>query len=344
MKNKKMLAKIIFVIVLILIIIYTFRGSAGSIISEIRQTSLQILILICFSSFAYHLFEAFITYMLARRYNPEFRYRSAVHCAFRCSFYRLSTLGSGTGVAAIVFLGRHGIEYSEAIGLYMIQYVVHKVSVAVFSGIFFLLNFHFMVVNYEKYGIYLIAAYAITVVICFFLILFVVSSHFHQLILWLGHKFNRSGKFDDALLKFETNCQIMEKSTAELMKDGKLLIIMIAVNLVKLVFWYSIPFLIVMSEGHITLLDSLSVSSLSVMTAAVVPTPAGIGAVEFIMASLFGVILGMNKAGAVTILYRIATFIFPFIAGTAVILCFRFLSKRKRHGMTDSLDDVLDDA
>ncbi|MFR5117410.1 MAG: hypothetical protein ACLTDV_10600 [Eubacterium sp.] len=108
MKNKKLLAKLIFVAILLLIIWYTFKDSAEDIVEQLGKTSLTVLVAIMAATVIYHLFEAWITYSLARRYNPKFKYREAVYCAFYCSFYRLSTLGSGSGVAAIVYLGKKG--------------------------------------------------------------------------------------------------------------------------------------------------------------------------------------------------------------------------------------------
>ena len=155
MKNKKLLAKLIFVAILLLIIWYTFKDSAEDIVEQLGKTSLTVLVAIMAATVIYHLFEAWITYSLARRYNPKFKYREAVYCAFYCSFYRLSTLGSGSGVAAIVYLVKKGVGYSEATGLYMIQYMVHKVSVALFSGLLFVLNWKVMSCNYREYGVYL---------------------------------------------------------------------------------------------------------------------------------------------------------------------------------------------
>lgn len=332
-KFKKTWIKVIFVAVLIAIIIYTFRNSAGDILTEMQRTPLHIIIAILLSSVIYLLIESWLTYSLAIRYNPEFKFYQAVYNAFMVCFYRLSTLGSGNGVAAVYNLGQHGIEYSEAIGLYMVQYVMHKISIAIFSGIFFLINWKFMWENYRDYGILLIAAYALTVLICIGLILFVVSKWFHGLILNLGQKFNKNGKLDGPLMKLETNAQIMEVSTTRLIQDKKLLFVMVLKNLLKCVFWYGIPFLILFGDGDLSLLNSLSVSSLAVMTAAVIPTPAGIGALEFVMTGLFSVIVGVNRAGAITILYRIATFIFPFAAGGVAILLNRMFAKKhgKKH-------------
>ena len=328
-KFKKTWLKVIFVVVLLAIIAYTFRNQAGDILAELEHTPLHIILAILVSSVIYLLIESWITYSLAIRYNPEFKFRQAVYNAFMVCFYRLSTLGSGNGVAAVYNLGQHGIEYSEAIGMYMVQYVMHKISIAIFSGIFLLVNWHFMWTNFRDYGILLIAAYGLTVLICIGLILFVVSKWFHGVILNIGQKFNKNGKLDGALMKLETNAQIMEVSTTRLIKDKKLLIVMILKNLIKFVFWYGIPFLIVFGDGDLSLVNSLSITSLAVMTAAVIPTPAGIGAVEFVMTGLFSVVVGVNRAGAITILYRIATFIFPFAAGGVAILLHRFFARKR---------------
>lgn len=318
--SKKMLAKLIFVAVLVVIIVYTFRDSADEIAAQLRVTPFYILAAVCVSSVIYHLFEGWIITSLARRYNPRFRYGAGVYCAFFCSFYRLSTLGSGAGVAAIVCLGRNGIAYSEATGLYMIQYMLHKVSIAIFSAVCFLVNWSFMVKHYRNYAGYLILAYLLTGLIAAVLILFAVSAKFHSLILALVRLFNKSGKLDGALKSLEDNCAIMEKAASALIRDLRVVAVTLIKNLVKLAFWYCIPCLILFSGREIPLLDSFSVTSLSVMTAAVIPTPAGIGALELLMTNLFGAFVELHKAAAVTVLYRLATFIFPFAVGGVIIL------------------------
>lgn len=327
MRNKKLWFKIIFVAILILIIWYTFRGSWRDILHQLTRTSPIVLLMIAGASVVYHLFEGWITCSLAKRYNPRFRYRDGVHCAFFCSFYRLSTLGSGQGVAAVIFLGKKEVGYSEATGLYMIQYMLHKVSIALFSGILFLVNWRVMSHHYRDYAVYLILAYVLTVLISVGLILLAVYPKSHTLILWLGSKLNYHHKLDGALQKLKSGAQIMEKSTAELLKDKKTIIVIVLKNLGKLCFWYCIPFLILLGTGEISLLTSLAVTSLSVMTAAVIPTPAGIGSTELIMTSLYSLLVDVNRAGAITLLYRIATFIFPFVVGGALILAARFMKR-----------------
>lgn len=333
MKNKRSWAKIIFAVILICIIIYTFRGSWKSILQQIANTAPQILALIAGATVIYHLIEAWITYSLARLYCPTFCYRNAVYNAFYCSFYRLSTLGSGSGVAAVVYLGKHGLGYAEATGMYTIQYIIHKISIAIFSGVSFLLNWKVMAGHYKSYAVYLILAYILTAALCILFVLLLIYPEFHRIILALVRKLNRSHKHDGEIRKLEDSIVLLEHSSGTLMKNRGKIASSILKNMLKLCVWYSIPFLILYQTGEISFLSSLSITSLSVMTAGVIPTPAGIGSTELIMTGLFSLMMDVHQAAAVTLLYRIATFILPFVIGAGLILgnrVRRYLPERKK--------------
>ena len=331
-KHKKLIAKLIFIAIIVFVIWLTFKDSMGDIVGEIRNTSIWILLLICLTSVVYHLFEGWMTYSLAKRYNPEFKFLQGIYCAFYCSFYRLTTLGSATGVAAVYYLGQNGVSYSGAISLYMIQYVVHKIGVAIFSGILFLICLPYMMQNYSGYVWLLILAYIVTVLICVGLILLIMFKPFHEWLLKIGHRLNKKGKLDKALSALESNAQIMGETAKKILTDKVQVIKLLVITLIKYIFWFDIPFLVV-GAAKLSFLHSLSISSLAVMTAAVIPTPAGVGSVEFVMTALFGPVVGVSQAAAVTVLYRIATFIFPMIFAMILILVRRGIRKRK--GITD---------
>lgn len=144
------------VLVIIGIIVYTFRDSAGPILEQLEKTTPAVIAGICAMTVVYHCVEGVITTLLAKQYNREFTLGMGITNAFLCSFYRVATLGSGAGVAAIVYLGEHGIEYSKSFGMYMLQYAFHKISIAFFSMILFALNWNYMRVHF--WGVYVAAA------------------------------------------------------------------------------------------------------------------------------------------------------------------------------------------
>ena len=163
------------VLVIIGIIVYTFRDSAGPILEQLEKTTPAVIAGICAMTVVYHCVEGVITTLLAKQYNREFTLGMGITNAFLCSFYRVATLGSGAGVAAIVYLGEHGIEYSKSFGMYMLQYAFHKISIAFFSMILFALNWNYMRVHFGEYMWLLLAGYLVTLIITVVLILFSCS-------------------------------------------------------------------------------------------------------------------------------------------------------------------------
>jgi len=285
---------------------------------------------ICVLSLGYHIVEGLITATLAKRYQPSFTWGMGITNALYCSFYRVATLGSGAGVAAIYYLNEHGLSYGQAFGLYMLQYAFHKFSIAVFSLLFFAVNWAYMTGHFGDYVSLLEAGYGLTVLITLGLVLFCCSARFHRLLFRLFDFINKKTKnrFAPMFYQLQDQCHMMEEASKYLLKNRLLIVETIGLNLLKLAFWYSIPFLIFGSDSGMALQEVLAITSLSVMLAAVIPSPAGIGSTEFVFTSLFAGIVGTGAAGSASLLYRFGTFVFPFLVGAIVVLVRRIRKKQ----------------
>jgi uncharacterized protein (TIRG00374 family) len=251
--------------------------------------------------------------------------------AFFCSFYRVATLGSGTGVAAMVYLGEKGIEYSKSFGLYMLQYAFHKISIAIFSGLMLLVSWNYMYFHYGDYMWLLLAGFAVTLIITLGLILFCCSAKFHRLVFvildFLNHK--AKGKLSAFIAELHVQCDMLEDSSRQIMGNKKLVAGAILLNMVRSCFWYAIPYIIFEGKPDILLMETMAVTSLSVMLAAVIPTPAGIGSTEFVFTKLFAASVGEELAMSASLLYRFATFVFPFLVGGVIVIVRRIHSRKK---------------
>lgn len=212
------------VLVIIGIIVYTFRDSAGPILEQLEKTTPAVIAGICAMTVVYHCVEGVITTLLAKQYNRAFTLGMGITNAFLCSFYRVATLGSGAGVAAIVYLGEHGIEYSKSFGMYMLQYAFHKISIAFFSMILFALNWNYMRVHFGEYMWLLLAGYLVTLIITVVLILFSCSRQFHRMLLWVVDFFNgkTKGRFDPQAAMLHDQCQMLEDASRQLMGEKRL--------------------------------------------------------------------------------------------------------------------------
>jgi hypothetical protein len=328
-KKQKHILKWLLVLIFLAAIVYTFRDSAGPILLQLKMTSPAVIAGICMMTVAYHLVEGMITTAMARQYNPAFPYKKGVGNAFYCSFYRVATLGSGAGVAAIYYLGENGIAYAEGFGMYMLQYAFHKIGIALFSAILFFICRGYMLECFGDYTGMLLTGYGITFAVAICLILLCCSKKFHKLTFALLDTLNRiwKGKLDVTVNTLRQQCQMMEQASKVLLKNKMLLIGILLLDLLKYGFWYGIPWLIFREQGGGTLLQNMAVTSLSVMLAAVIPTPAGIGSTEFVFTLLFGAIVGTKAAASGALLYRFATFVIPFLLGAVLV----FVRRMRAH-------------
>ena len=318
-------------IALIAIILYTFRDLAGPILHELRETTPWVVIIISLSSVCYELVEGWITCSFAKHYNPAFTYRMGVESAFFCSFYRVATLGSGAGIAAVYYFNEKGIAISKGTGMYMVEYVLHKLGIAIFSALLFACSYGFMHQHYAEYTWMLAGAYALTFVIALALLLVCCSKRIHGMLLWILDKLNKKGRFrrEEAMLREQF--LILEDAASELLTDRRFVCSVLGKNLIKFAFWYVIPYFVLADTGLIDPVQAMAVTSLAVMIAAVIPAPAGIGSSEFVITMLFGTIVGAGEAGSTSLLYRFATFALPFAVGAAVVLIRRVrLRKMKK--------------
>lgn len=329
-KHTKTAVKAAFVLLIIAVIIYTFRDSAGPILKELGETSPVVVFIISVLAVLYELVEGWITYSFAKKYQPGFTYWMGVESAFYCSFYRVATLGSGAGVAAVYYFNEKGIEVSKGTGMYMVEYVLHKVTIALFSAVFFIFSFGFMRKHYAEYEWLLIGGYVVTIAIAAALLLFCCSRKVHGALLWVVDRFNRKGRLNEQEAFLREQCGILENATSKLLSDKRFVLQIVGKNLLKFVFWYSIPYVALYNTGAVTLPQAMAITSLSVMLAAVIPTPAGIGSTEFVFTMLFASLVGMGDAGSATLLYRFATFVLPFVIGAVIVVIRRIRQKTLR--------------
>ena len=140
---------------------------------------------------------------------------------------------------------------------------------------------------------------------------------------------NYKGRFTEKFDKIKEQCDIMETESKKLLHHWKLLLGVLLINICKFSCWFMIPYIVLYKSGAFSPDVALAITTVSVMLAAVIPTPAGIGSSEFVMIAMFGAIVGSAKAGAMALLYRFATFVFPCALGAAYAAKFAVIKQRK---------------
>lgn len=307
--------KILLVGAIMSMVAYTFRSQAGPIFQQLQKTNAMVVLEISICGLLYNLVEGWVLCSMMRLAKPDFHLCEGVYCSCYSSFYRVATMGSGSGVAAVLYLNKKGIEYSKATGYYMIHYMLHKLATVFMACAGFLLNYDLMKREHKNYFRLALSGSVIAVVICAVLVMACCWSAFHACLIKILQKLDRRKKHSERIRQYEEFFRIMETSGAEVLKNRNLVIGILFRNLLKCFCWYIIPYLILRESYFDGIVVYTGLTAISVVLASVIPSPAGIGSTEVVFMMLFAALTTESVAGSTALLYRFATFFVPFVFG-----------------------------
>ncbi len=321
-KNKKQIFKIFVVLAIIGIACFLCRDSLVPVLVQVKKTKISTIAIICIISLGYFVFEGINLWRLSLKYTPSFTLSQGVSCSFYACFYRTITMGSASFAAGMYYLNKKKVPLANTLSLITLQYVSFKIAIALFCGICILTDYSYMYNIYGDYFSFILIGFLLTILITTVLILICICTPFHKLILWICSKFNRTGKYLEKINKMNTEFVSLREGTYFLMKDKVAMASLVLRNLIRLIFWYCLPCFLFGENTLSQIRHTISVSSLVTALAGVLPSPAGIGSTEFLFTAFFSRIYGTTLAASSMLLYRFATFIFPFFVGILVVMCY----------------------
>ena len=329
--RQKTLIKWLCVLVLVGLIIYVFRDMAGPIMSQLVKTSPVVVAAILGATLLYGVIESCITFILMRQVENNMTFFDANIMTYFVSFYRVSTLGSGTIVASTLFMKHCRIQPSKALGLYSIDYAIHKMTICVMAVALFLANREYMLGVFGKYSSYVVLGVIATILITMAIVLFACWPPFHRFLRWLLEKADAlfKGRFAKQIDSLSGQTAMMEDATRVVLKKPWLIVVVMLLDICKFACWFAIPYIVCHNLCDMNIVTSIGITAMSVMLAAVIPMPGGIGSSELVMTAIYSGLVGSAAAGAMALLYRFATFMFPFIIGAFTAIFFKTFKRYK---------------
>ena len=253
-----------------------------------------------------------------------------ISCTYMCAFYRLTTLGSGNGIAQVYYYNTKGIDASSGTGMAIVQYTFQKITI----GIMGVLSFLVLVVignkNLLEYKWFMIFGVVVISFICLFLFLIAVSKKISGFVIWLARKIVKPNWKLYSKLETMTNAiNALQTQGRITWKNKKLFLTVCILDVFKFFCWYMIPGVLLFDEYNVNPFMCMALMAVCNMIGCVMIAPSGIGTLEFTVTLLFSSIIADKPAIAATILiYRFFTWITPFLIG--IIPCI-FLKKDKNY-------------
>ncbi len=335
-KRAKFIGKLLFVCLLLGILYYSFRDSMGDMLTELAKVSPKVIFCLFLTVLLYHVCEGHITWLIVHKTHPEYTNRKGFCNAFYCSFYKTATLGSGSGIAGIYYLNRSGIPVPNATGMYLFQYIVHKVSMAVYSLLLFFATYDFIHGFFADYQGYILLGFLGVCVIASALLAVATVPWMQTACNLLAHRLGKKHPSrEEKLTSAGHKLALLQAESRALLSDPLLLLRLFLCNLLKFSTWYMIPWILfsgsaVAGDLPFTALQCFSLTALSQSLAGVIPTPAGIGSVEAVFVLLFRRLLPEGKALSAVVLYRFDTMLLPCAIGAFFVLGEKIVSRHKK--------------
>lgn len=261
---------------------------------------------------------------------PQTAFGDGVFIAFVCEFYRLTTLGNGSGVAEIHYLHQKNVEPGSAAVLTMIQYIIKRIAILMFGilGFFFLCRQSGARDFCREYAVFMGVGSIITVVIIFLFLCVVLSAKVTKAVLWivgwLSLKFPAGKKSFD---KWQEQVRLLNKSGRSVIEQKKRMLGILITQMIKLLVFYVIPGYLLFEKISLGIAECVWLMAVSFMLSGVIPAPSGAGALEFVFFLFFSEFGDSGAVVSALLVYRFVTWIYPAVVGGGLLFLRRLSEK-----------------
>lgn len=334
-KKVHLIFNIALLLTIIGIILFILRGSLDDIVKELFVTPFQIILLAVVLGMISLAAEGGAIQQISRAIRVPLHFFEGIFASCYMTFYRIITFGSGALVAEVYYYRKKGAQISQGTGITMLRMLVYKAAVSVFV-ILGLLFYGSSLTAPSGISVYLVVAGLILTALVFVGMMTVSISLNLQVLFVKGmNKLFKKDKFRRLVDRANLQIYSLRETVKYVLDDRAALGTIFCFNILKLVCWYSIPYLVLVRSGHQLEFGRLFfLTSFVVILAGVIPAPGGIGSFEFVYLLLFGPIVGKVEATSSMLIYRFATYLLPFLIG----LVYVFAAKRRE--IKDEIRDL----
>lgn len=330
---KSLLSGLLTVLVLALILVLVLRGNVEGIMGSIASISLRSLLILLALGMGYQAIDALMCMLLLRSRMPQLSYRQAFELTFLGVFGLVTSGGAATIPMQSGYLYNLGLDVGNTVGLMIMKYIFHKGAIFLYALMLLVFHHSWIASELPQAGKYLMLGFALCALIIAGLILICTWDALRRFAIKLISKLPESGKWPQRKEKWSENIGLMYSEARHLARSKGRMAAIIALNFAKLTLLYCVPYAGALAVGAATPgFDRMqALSSLMLLLAGVLPSVSGLGSIEISFLFIFKKVLGSVSATSALVLYRIATYFFPFIVSVIVfMLCRKKLVPAKK--------------
>ena len=297
------------------LVILIFRDALPGIGKNLRAVSLWGVLLLLVLGFAYEAMESAVCLVIIHHKKPDCTLADALRVTFLGVFGKIATMGAGTLPMQSFYLHRRGLDAGGALGIMASEYVLHKISVLLYATLALLLGGTWLRESASGIARYIRIGYGIGALIVLFLTLLYTWDKVIGFAGRLLRKFPQTPKWDARRTQWLAGLTQLNTEARKVLLVPSVQLMGVAVSMMKLFVLYSISYLALRLAGctALTFWQTQLLASLMLLITNALPNVAGVGPMEFAFLLLFSQWAGTAAASSALVLYRVATYFFPFL-------------------------------
>lgn len=313
--KSKLFLNFLLMSVIIVVILFIMKNSLGAIFQQIGRTEPSVLIGVTLLGLLFLCLEGYNYRQIVAPFNLKLSFSKGFFAFCYPAFYRVITFGAGTLVAEVMYFRQRGLTTSQGMGVTSIHMMLYKLGVITLSFSGLLLSFPTLLAKMPYMIPAVIIGLAVTSLVVFVLFLASANQRFHQWLMTLANRFFKSEKAQARIQSFNEQIESLRETVREIMTDRSNVVKLVGINVLKLIPWYIMPFVIFRGEHQLSLMLTLSLVAMASVVGGIIPSPAGIGSFDFIFVLLFSPLVGRVDAASGLLLYRFGTYVIPVLLG-----------------------------
>lgn len=319
---KKVYFNIALAIVLGFLIFFVFSKDYRAILDCLGNISAAGLLLLFAVETGYQLLESAVCLALVRRKIPVFPYRQAVELTFLGVFGNVSTSAAGTIPLQSYYLHSQGLKAGSGAGMMTLEYILHKTVVCLYGAVMMIVRKGWLKATIPGLMPYIYFGIGVCAAIILVLVTLCTWERMQAFLLWAVGKLPDKGKWRAWKPLWSENLQKLYAESREILKDRACRRKIAVLNLLKLSCLCALPFLCmeVLDISGLLVGEAQALSAVMLVISGALPNVAGVGSAEFAFLTIFTPYIGRVAASSALILYRIATYFFPFAVSILIFL------------------------
>ncbi len=277
---------------------------------------------------AYLLLEGVITKVLVSNRVANFTFKDALRVPLvEQLFNGITPFSSGGQPGQLIVMLQTGIDGGRASSVLLMKFVVYQAMIVINFFISLVIGFHFVASKLHFLALFVLFGFLIHFFVIVGLLMIMYWPGFTKKVTKLLFRpvkwFVKDEKFDAMQVTLYEKIDNLYEESIRIGRQPKLLLKIVGLTFFQLLFYYLIPYFIMLSLGYdnanIFMVTSLHI--MIVMIISLFPIPGGSGGAEFSFESLFHSFISNNsKLVLAMILWRLLTYYFGMAAGAFALL------------------------